>query len=155
MFGLDNLEIVFVVTAFLFQFILILHFALRKWQFNIAMRYGPIVYALGIPAAAVSMVLLLNGEPWSLWLGGFLYLIWGLFGYFVEYGMRIEWRNPIRWQIFGPYVFLYLSTIMFYWFPLALISKPLWYAFAVLFIASTYLNVTSHSVSKVHRQSAG
>ena len=51
MLGLENLEIVFVVTAFLFQFILILHFALRKWRFNIAMRYGPIVYALGIPAA--------------------------------------------------------------------------------------------------------
>jgi hypothetical protein len=43
MSGLNNMEVVFVVTAFLFQIILIIHFALRKWRFNTAMRYGPIV----------------------------------------------------------------------------------------------------------------
>jgi hypothetical protein len=30
MFGIDNLETLFVVSAFLFQIILIIHFALRK-----------------------------------------------------------------------------------------------------------------------------
>jgi hypothetical protein len=40
MFGLDNLEILFIVIAFGFQIILIVHFALRKWYFNIALRYG-------------------------------------------------------------------------------------------------------------------
>jgi hypothetical protein len=30
MFGLENLETLFVVSAFLFQIILIIHFALRK-----------------------------------------------------------------------------------------------------------------------------
>jgi hypothetical protein len=50
----------------------------------------------------------------------------------------------MRWQFLGPYLLLYLGTVMFYWFPLALIWKPLWYAYAVLFIISTYLNVTSH-----------
>jgi hypothetical protein len=144
MLDLDYLEFLFVVSAFLFQFILIVHFALRKWRFNIAMRYGPIVYALSMPAVAVSILLLIGGKPWSLWLSGFLYLIWALYGYTVEYVRKIEWRNPIRWPIFGPYVFLYLSTIMFYWFPLGLVSKPLWYVYAVLFVASTLLNVTSH-----------
>ena len=83
-------------------------------------------------------------EAWSFWLGGFLYLAWGIFGYVVEYLKKIEWRSPIRWSIFGPYVLLYLSTCMFFWFPLALIWKPLWYLYAVLFIVSTILNVTSH-----------
>ena len=46
MFSVDNWQILFVVSAFLFQVILIAHFALRKWHFDIAMRYGPIVYAL-------------------------------------------------------------------------------------------------------------
>jgi hypothetical protein len=144
MFGLDNLETLFVVTAFLFQAVLIVHFALRKWRFNLAMRYGWIVYVLGVPAAAVSVLLLLGGQPWWLWLGGFIYLVWAIFGYVVEYIKEIEWRNPIRWPIFGPYVVLYLATVMFYWWPLALIVRLLWYSYAILFIASTVLNLTSH-----------
>jgi hypothetical protein len=142
--GLDALQILFVVCAFLFQIILIIHFGLRKWKFPLAMRYGRIVYALGLPAAAASGFLLRGGMAWSLWLGGFLCLIWGVFGFTVEYVLRIEWRSPIRWSIFGPYVFLYLATVMFYWFPLALVWKPLWYVYAFLFVISTVLNVTSH-----------
>jgi hypothetical protein len=43
-----------------------------------------------------------------------------------------------------PYVLLYLSTVMFYWWPVGLLSRPLWIAFAVLFVIGTVLNVTSH-----------
>jgi len=138
------LEILFVVTAFLFQIILITHFALRKWRFEMAIRYGWVVYLLSIPAATVSIVLLLNGMTWSFWLGGFIYLIWAMYGYLVEYVKKIEWCSPIRWSIFGPSIFLYLATVMFNWWPLALISKPLWFVYAALFTASTLLNVTSH-----------
>jgi hypothetical protein len=148
MFGLDNLETLFVLSALLFQIVLIVHFALRKWRFDLAMRYGPIVYALGIPAAAVSVRLLLGGKTWSLGLSGFLYLAWGIFGYTVEYIKGIEWRNPPRWPVLAPYLFLYLATVMFYWFPLALVYKPLWYVYAVLFVVSTTLNVTSHKSAK-------
>ena len=144
MTGLDKLELLFVCCAFLLQVVLIIHFALRRWRFEIAMRYGWIVYALSLPATAASVRLLLDGKNWSLWLGGFIYLVWTILGYTVEYVRQIRWRNPIRWPIFGPYVFLYLATVMFYWWPLALISRPLWYVYAVLFIISTTLNVTSH-----------
>jgi len=148
MFSLDNLETLFVATAFLFQLVLIVHFALRKWRFATAIRYGPIVYTLSLAAFAVSLRLLLSGKPWSLWLGGFLYLVWAVFGYIVEYVKKIEWRTPIRWPIFGPYVFMYLATVMFYWFPLALVYKPLWYVYAALFVVSTFLNMTSHHGTK-------
>ena len=83
-----------------------------------------------------------------MWLGGFLYLIWAIFGYTVEYRRKIEWRNPINGSILGPYLVLYMATIMFYWFPLALIWKPLWYYYAVLFVASTLLNLISHKSHK-------
>ena len=43
-----------------------------------------------------------------------------------------------------PYVTLYLSTVMFYWWPLGLIDRRLWFAFLALFIISTILNITSH-----------
>ena len=91
--------------------------------------------------------MLLGGLPWFFWIGGFLFLLWASYGFLVEYVKKIEWRNPICWQIFGLYIFMYLATVMFYWFPLALISKPLWYAYALLFILSTILNLTSHKQS--------
>ncbi len=118
------------------------------------MKYGWIVYALSLPAAIVSVILLLGGETWSLWLGGFIYLVWAIDGYTVEYVRKLEWRNPIRWSVFGPYVFLYLATVMFYWWPLGLISRPLWYLYAFLFLLSTILNVTSHKRTQDGNQAA-
>ena len=145
MFGSDQFETLFVISAFLFQIILIVHFALRKWRFELAMRYGPIVYALSIPAAMLSIVLLINDKTWVFWTSGFIYLIWAVFGYLVEYRLKMtEWREPIRWSIFIPYVSLYLATVMFYWWPLVRIYKPLWYGYAVLFAISTILNIKSH-----------
>jgi hypothetical protein len=144
MIPLNIFETLFVLTAFAFQLILIIHFALRKWHFDQAMRFGRFVYKLSIPAATLSLILLLNDQSWYLWLGGFIYLIWAAFGYWVEYIRQIEWRNSVRWSILAPYVTLYLATVMFYWWPLGMIYKPLWYAYAVLFVVSTILNVTSH-----------
>ena len=144
MFRLDSLEATYVVTAFLFQIILVAHFALRKWRFHLAMRYGWITYALSVPAAAVSAVLLLRGAPWSLWLGGPFYLAWAAYGYAVDYVQGIHWRTPFRWQVGVPYLILYLATIMFYWWPLGAIHRALWYAQAALFVLSTVLNLTSH-----------
>jgi hypothetical protein len=140
----DRLETLFVVWAFLFQTVLIVHFALRKWRFDVVVRYGWIVYALGIPAGVVSVLLLRGGKPWSLWLGGFIHLVWSIYGYTVEFVKGIRWRYPIRWPVAGPYLFLYLATLMFYWWPLWHIGRPLWYVYAVLYVVSTVLNVTSH-----------
>jgi hypothetical protein len=145
MFGLDRLEILFVFWAFLFQVLLIVHFALRKYRFSSAMRIGPIVYALGFPAAVISLLLLLDSKSWWLWLSGFLCLAWGIFGYTIEYLKKIQWRNPPRWQVFIPYLLLYLSTLMFYWWPVGILYRPFWFVYAFLFVTSTVLNVTSHN----------
>lgn len=141
---MDGFEILFVGTAFLFQIVLIIHFAIRKWRFQITQRYGWLVYALSLPAALVSIILLLSGMSWSFWLAGFIYLIWAIFGYRVEYIKQIRWRNPPYWPILGPYVLLYLATIMFYWWPLGLFSRTLWFIYGLLFVISTILNIASH-----------
>ena len=142
---LDNLDRLFVVWAFFFQIVLVVHFALRRWFFeSYTMRIGWIVYALSVPAVVISVVLLLGGKTWSLWLGGFLFLIYAAFGYWIDYVKGIQWRNPLRLSVMFPYVFLYLATVMFYWWPLGLLSRPLWIAFAVLFVIGTILNITSH-----------
>lgn len=145
---MDRHEILFVVLAFLFQIILITHFALRKWSFDTAMRLGWIVYVLSIPAAFISWYLWLHGKPWALFAGGFIYLIWAAYGFLVEYRLKVQWRNPPFWPVLIPYVVLYLATVMFYWWPLATLWKPLWYAYAVLFMISTWLNVTSHKPAR-------
>jgi hypothetical protein len=141
---LDSLEILFVVWALLFQIVLIAHFALRRWAFPVALEYGWFVYALSVPGVLVAVLLLLGGKTWSLWVGGFFYLVWAIYGYTVEYVRKVRWRDPIRWSIFGPYMSLYLATIMFYWWPLGIVSRPSWYVYAVLFVLSTILNITSH-----------
>ena len=142
---LDNLDKLFIVWAFLLQILLIIHFAIRKPLFeSYTVKYGWIIYALCIPAAIISIVLSLGGKSWSFWLGGFLFLAFAIFGYWVDYVAQIQFRSPLQLSILFPYAFLYLATTMFYWWPLGLLNRPLWFIYAILFIVATVLNVTSH-----------
>ena len=143
--SLDNQNLLpYVVSAYVYQGVLIIHFALRKWRFEVVLRHGWNVYAMGIPAAAVSIILLLRGVTWSMWLPGFLWLIWGAYGYWIEYIRGIQWRNPPLWRVLGPYLLLYLAISMFFWWPLWSIDKRLWYVQTGLYIISTGLNLASH-----------
>ena len=142
---LDNMDRLFIAWAFFFQIVLIVHYAIRKRFFeSYTLKYGWIVYALCIPAVVVSIILLRGGKNWSFWLGGFLFLLFAAFGFWIDYVMKIQWRNPLRITIMIPYVFLYLGTAMFYWWPLGNLSRPLWFAFGILFVIGTILNITSH-----------
>ena len=143
--NLDQLDLMFVVWAFLYQIVLIIHFSIRKRYFeSYTMKYGWIVYALAIPGLLISVILFVGGKSWSFWLGGLLLLVFSIYGYYIDYIKKIQWRKPLNKSVMFPYVFWYLATIMFYWWPLALISKPLWYGYAVLFVIATFLNVRSH-----------
>ncbi len=145
MFGLDKLDTLFVIWAFFLQIILIIHFALRKPFFeSYTKKFSWIVYALCFPAAVISIILLLGGKTWSFWIGGFLFLIYSAYGYWIDFIKKIPWRNPLRKDIMFPYVTLYLGTVMFYWWPLALLYRPLWFVFGILFVIGTILNITSH-----------
>ena len=151
MADLDNLDILFIIWAFFFHVVLIVHFALRKRFFETyTWKYGWIVYVLSIPAVVISIVLLLGGKSWSFWLGGFLFLAFAVYGYWIDYVKNIQFRNPqgLRISIAFPYVFLFLGTVMFYWWPLGMLSRLLWYVGAVLFVVSTILNFTSHKKPK-------
>lgn len=142
---LDNLDKLFVVWAFLFQVLLIVHFAIRKPLYeSYTMKYGWIIYALCIPAFVISIILMRGGKDWTFWLGGFLFLVFAILGYWADYVAQIQFRSPFRPSIALPYVFLYLATMMFYWWPLGLLSRPLWFIYAILFVIATILNVTSH-----------
>ena len=126
MLGLDKRDTLFAVWAFIFQILMIVHFALRKQFFDsYTMKFGWIIYTLSIPAVMVSIILLQGGKSWSFWLGGFLFLIYAIYGYYIDYVKQIPWREPMDLSIMFPFVTLYLSTVMFYWWPLTLISRRL------------------------------
>jgi hypothetical protein len=134
----------YVIMAFLTQIALVVFFAIRTWSLDVAIAIGWIVYALGIPSLAVSVVLMRAGRPFYLSFAGIAYAAWAAFGFVVEYVNSIEWRSPIVWPIFVPYVTLYLLAQMFYWWPLARIDRRLWVAYTALFVMSTALNIVSH-----------
>jgi len=134
----------YVVAAFGIQIALVAFFALRTWALETALEVGWIVYALAIPAVAVSIILIRSGRPWYLWIAGFAYAGWAALGFAVDVARPIDWRWPIVWPIFLPYVALYLAAQMFYWWPLARFDRRLWAAYAVLFLLSTGLNIGSH-----------
>lgn len=145
MTGLERYDKLFVYTSFFIQIVLLVYFAFRKWRFDTAMQFGWIIYALAVPAVIVSLLLLIGGKSWSFWLAGFLYMAWAILGYIVDIARPVAWRAPIIWPVFIPYVLLYLLSLMFYWFPLGNIQRPLWFIYAVLFVISTILNITSHA----------
>jgi len=143
--NLDKLDRLYVVWAFLFQIVLIVHFALRKpLMESYTLKYGWIVYALCIPAAIISILIWQGGKHWGFWLGGFIFILFAAFGFWVDYVARIQFRSPVRLDVLLPYIFLYLATVMFYWFPLSRLDRRLWFAYAVLFVLATVLNISSH-----------
>ena len=142
---LDSLDKLFIIWAFLFQIVLIVHFAIRKPLFeSYTVKYGWIVYALCIPAVVIGFVLMHGGKDWTFWLGGFLFLVYAIFGYWVDFVAQIPFRNPLQLSIVVPYVFLYLVTVMFYWWPLWPLSRLLWSIYTVLYVIATILNIRSH-----------
>lgn len=145
MASLDALDLLFVAWAFFFQIVLVVHFAVRKRFYeSYTLKYGWVVYTLSIPAVAISVALLAGGKSWSFWLGGFLFVVYAAYGTYTDYVRGIQWRKPLRPSIMFPYVSLYLATVMFYWWPLGLLGRPLWVACGLLFVVSTILNLASH-----------
>ena len=142
--GLDKHESLFVVWAFVLQGCLILLFAVRKTNLDLVLKHGWVFYLLCIPALLVSITMIRGGKPLAFSMAGFIFLVWATLGILVEYVFKIHWRKPVVWPVFIPYVLLYLGTIMFYWFPVGMLSRPLWYVYAALFAVGTYLNISSH-----------
>ena len=145
MSGLDTLDALFVILALGIQIVLVAYFALRKWASPAALHWGWIVYALALPALSLSVAQLMAGKVWYLWQSGVLYSIWAIFGAIVDRVLRIEWRSPIYLPVFVPYVLLYMGSLMFYWWPLGVVGgRPLWLIYTLLFVISTFLNLSSH-----------
>ena len=126
------------------QALLVAFFAARRWSPRVAKRFGWVTYAFGALGFPLVGWLLVGGQSWRLYVGPLLLAFWAAFGASVDLWRRVEWRTPIRWKVFIPYVALYFWAQMFLWWPLWDVQRSLWVCFLVLFIANTVLNLSEH-----------
>ena len=144
MVGQDTATIAFASFGLASQAVLVAYFAARRWRPRMAERHGWIAYAfagLGLP---LGVWLFLGGQSWRLYAGPLLLASWAALASAVDLWRRIEWRTPIRWGVFIPYVGLYFWGQMFLWWPLRGLSRPAWALFSVLFVVNTALNIRGH-----------
>jgi hypothetical protein len=138
------LPLVFAAFAFISQALLIFNFVTLKWKPAIQQKYGWIVYAAGLIAFLLGILFWVNKQAWYFWLAFALFTTWALFGYIIDILRPVNWREPIRWQIFIPYVILYISAQFAFWIPLWFIGLKYWIIYAVLYTISTALNISTH-----------
>jgi hypothetical protein len=126
------------------QVVLVGFFAARRWAPGLAERFGWIAYAVAALGLPLGGWLLAAGQSWRFWTGPVLLAVWAALGVTVDLWRRIEWRDPIRWNVFVPYVVLYFFAQMFLWWPLWDVERVAWACFLVLFAVSTALNLRGH-----------
>ena len=126
------------------QALLVVYFAARRWSPRIAERFGWLAYAFAGLGILLGGWLLLGGQSWRLYVGPILLALWAILGTVVDLWRGVEWRTPIRWSVFIPYVALYFWAQMFLWWPLWDVNRTLWACFLVLFAANTVLNLGGH-----------
>ena len=138
-------ETTFTAFAFLSQILLISNFAAFRWKPRLQQQWGWIIYAAALIALPLGILFWVNGQAWYWWLAFMLYTIWAVFGFVVDILRPINWRIPIRWPIFLPYLILYIATQFAFWIPLWFVWPGFWILYAVLYIFNTVLNISTHS----------
>lgn len=138
------LQTLFAAFALILQVMLVLHFAALRWWPPLQRRWGWLVYAMSLPGLALGVLVWVNGRPWYEWLAFLLLAAWAALGYTVDIWRPINWRIPLRWSIFVPYLTLYLATQLAFWIPLWSIGTGYWISYALLYAVNTTLNIPSH-----------
>jgi hypothetical protein len=135
----------FIAFGLASQVCLVMFFTARRWAPGLADRFGWLAYAVAMLGLPLSAWLLASDETEGLWVGPVLLAAWGVLGTVVDLWRRIEWRTPIRWRVFVPYVALYFWAQMFLWWPLWDVERGAWLCFLGLFTVNTALNLLGHA----------
>jgi hypothetical protein len=138
----------YVAFAFISQALLLFNFAALLWKPDLQKKWGWIVYASGLIALPLGVLLLASHLPWYFGFACVLFAGWAFFGYSVDILRPVQWRKPIRWSIFLPYVFLYICAQFAFWIPLWFLWQGYWILYALLYAISTGLNISTHFRAK-------
>ncbi len=150
---MDQQVVAFATFAISSQVVLIAFFAARRWFRSYAQRYGWIAYGYGGLGLAVGVWEYAAGGSWRLFVGPALFAVWAAYGAWVDLRRGISWRptvaglaakEPIRWDVLGPYLTLYFVAQMFMWWPLWDYWRPGWVLYLILFLVNTALNLAGH-----------
>jgi hypothetical protein len=138
-------ELAFAAFGVASQALLLCFFAARRWQVELASRFGWLVYAFSVLGLLLGAWLLTDGQSWRLFVGPLLMGVWALLGLVIDIWRPREWRRPpMAWTVLLPYLALYFAAQMFMWWPLWNIELAAWVLFLLLFVPSTVLNIRGH-----------
>ncbi len=127
------------------QLVLVAFFAARRWAPSRADAWGRSAYAFGALGLPLGAWLLLDGQSYRLFGGPVLLAAWAALGAAVDVWRPRPWRGPrVDWGVMAPYLALFFLAQMFLWWPLWDLARAGWAVFAVLFAASTALNLRGH-----------
>lgn len=144
MIGQPELKVAFAIFALAVQGILAAHFAAYRWRPALHRQWGWLAYAISLPGLALGGLCWLGHLPWVYWLAPALLAAWAALGYTVDLWRPVNWRVPLRWSIFVPYLALYLAAQFAYWIPLWSIGLGYWIAYTILYAVNTALNIPTH-----------
>ena len=137
-------QAVFATFGLASQALLVAFFAARR-SWRRADVLGKASYgfaALGLPLA---ILLVVDGQSSTLFIGPLLIATWAVFGTIVDIWRPRPWRGPpIQWSVLGPYLAIYFAAQMFMWWPLWKFAREAWVVFTILFAVNTALNIQGH-----------
>ena len=145
MVHVSALQVTFAAFGILMMTMLFGNFVARNWKPELELRYGWVIYAMGIPGLVLAgLYLLAEGMSVFFPAASLVFTAWALFGFVVDRVAKVQWRRPTVPQIFVPYVTLYVAWQVLYWIPMWSIGRVYWVVYTLLFSAATCLNLRAH-----------
>lgn len=148
MFGGDINLAIFIVFGFMLQVLLLLNFTARILRPELELRWGRIIYYLGLVTLVLGAIYIVRGAPWNLTPAFLIYTAWAAYGYYVDIHRKLEWRTPPKLSVYILYVPLYIVTLFSFWMPLLDINWWLFIIHGALLITHTVINISSHLPSR-------
>jgi len=144
---MNAFSLFFVIFAFVFQVLLLADFIIRLFRPGVEIKYGWMLYAfLATAGFLAGTVFLLTRQTWYFSLAFGVLFAWALLGLVVDKLHPVEWRKPVFWPIFLPYVLLFIASLFAFWIPLWYVGMPYWIAYTILYAVHTILNISSHFI---------
>lgn len=87
---------------------------------------GNLALLMGLPALLLSVQGWRSGYQLFVWLPPLLWAVFALFGLVVDVILQIEFRQPQRWAILGPFLLLFYLPLIMMWGMTWLAGVPYW-----------------------------
>ena len=99
----------------LFNLTIFMLFLSRVKKPKISRKLGFFNLALGIPIFIIGIMNLVLLREWWYWIFPFLLTIFIIFTFFVDYILKIQFRNPRKLSILIPFLILFYVSIILMW----------------------------------------